>query len=373
MRQWKRCSSLAISSSVVEIVLSAIAPTFALPNTNNAQSCDGSSKTDCTKTQSSPGELYPSVSRHAFGSATMAGCGTTHAEGYSSSKDHLNLESGGILRYYTIDVPVGYNLDRTKPRPLILDFHGASHTPQDQYNNSRYFAAVRGEKYIVVYPQGRGNVWEGASYSIDGVDDLRFVADLLDHLRSTYCIDSHRIYASGKSNGGGFVDVLACSDEGDNFAAFAMASAALYSDNSLENTKFGNYTKSRAILESHGGKDKTTPYGGQSATKRNGGATPGIQDWLGWWARRDGCRADQVPAFDDNHEGYSITSCSCGGYHKVIQGYYISELDHCWPSADGKSSDASARKEGCSFHGLGFTSVVLDWFGRWDKNNAPRN
>lgn len=373
MRQRKRCSSLAVSSLVVAIVLFAIAPTFALPNMNNAQSCDGSSKTDCTKTQSGPGELYPSVSRRAFGSAATTGCGIAHVEGYSSNKDHLSLESGGILRYYTIDVPVEYNLDRTKPWPLILDFHGASHTPKDQYNNSRYFAAGRDEKYIVVYPQGRGNVWEGASYSIDGVDDLRFVADLLDHLQTNYCIDSDRIYASGKSNGGGFVDVLACSDEGDNFAAFAMASAALYSDNSLVNTKFGNCSKSRAILESHGGKDKTTPYGGQSARKGNGGATPGIQDWLGWWARRDGCQADQVPNFDDYHEGYSVTSYSCGGYHNVVQGYYISELDHCWPSADGRNSDASARKEGCSFHGLDFTSVVLDWFGRWDKNSAPRN
>jgi len=171
---------------VVAIVLSTIAPTFALPNMNNAQSCDDSSKTDCTKTQSNPGELYPSISRRAFGSATTTGCGIAHVEGYSSNKDHLNLQSGGILRYYTIDVPVEYILDKTKPWPLILDFHGAGHTPQDQYNNSRYFTADRGKKYIVVYPQGRGNVWEGASYSIDGVDDLRFVADLLDHLRSTY-------------------------------------------------------------------------------------------------------------------------------------------------------------------------------------------
>jgi poly(3-hydroxybutyrate) depolymerase len=373
MMQRKRCSNPAISTSVVITILLVIASALALPSKNNVQSWDRSSKTHRTRSQSSPGELWPSVSRRALGPAKTTGCGIAHVEGYSSNKDQLNLDSGGIIRYYTIDVPVGYNHDRTKPRPLIFDFHGASHTSMDQYDNSRYFATTGGSKYIVVYPQGRGNVWEGASYSIDGVDDIRFVAYLLYHLQSTYCIDSDRIYASGKSNGGGFVDMLACSDEGDNFAAFAMASAALYSDHSFGNTKFGNCSKSRAILESHGGKDKTTPYGGQSAREGDGGATPDIQNWLGWWARRDGCQEDQVPTSDDGHEGYSITSYSCGGYYKVIQGYYIPELDHCWPSANGRNSDASARKKGCSFNGLDFTSVVLDWFGRWDKNSAPWN
>jgi poly(3-hydroxybutyrate) depolymerase len=373
MMQRKRCSNFTISTSVVITILFLIASAFALPSKHNVQSHDGSSKFGRTKLQSSPEELCSSTSRRATKSTKTTGCGVGHSEGYSSDEDHHNLESGGIIRYYTIDVPLEYNRDRTRPWPLILDFHGASHTSVEQYNNSRYFAVAGSDKYIVVYPQGRGNVWEGASYSIDGVDDLRFVADLLDHLQSIYCIDSDRIYASGKSNGGGFVDMLACSEEGDNFAAFAMASAALYSDNSFEKTKFGNCSKSRAILESHGGKDKTTPYEGQPASKGNGGATPDIQKWLGWWALRDGCQEDQVPTSDDDREGYSITSYSCGGYYKVIQGYYISELDHCWPSADGKNLDASTRKKGCSFYGLNFTSVVLDWFGRWDKNSAPQN
>jgi poly(3-hydroxybutyrate) depolymerase len=141
----------------------------------------------------------------------------------------------------------------------------------------------QGEKYVIVYPQGRGNVWEGAEYSIESVNDLGFIADLLNHLGSSYCIDKNRIYVSGKSNSGGFVDMLACSDGGDNFAAFTMASAALYSDNSVGNTKLGagGCSKSRAILESHDGIDKTTPYEGQSAGKGNSGATPAVKDWLG--------------------------------------------------------------------------------------------
>lgn len=149
MRQKKCCSNLAVCSSVIAIVLSAIASIFALPNTNNAQRCDGSSKTDCTKTQSSRGELHLSGSERSFGSATTTGCSIAHIEGYSSNESRLNLESGRILRYYTIDVLVEYNLDRTKSWPLIMDLHGASHTSRDQYDESRYLVADRGKSTFV--------------------------------------------------------------------------------------------------------------------------------------------------------------------------------------------------------------------------------
>jgi len=372
MRQ-KHSFSLAISTLTVVAVLVLVALAATLTSGDDAQGYDRSSKSRHSDSRSSLGRLYYSSFEPSRRSAETPGCGIEHIEGYSSGKDHHSLDSGGIMRYYTVEVPPGYNHDKTRPWPLILDFHGASRTSKDQYNNSRYFSAVGGEKYVVVYPQGRGNVWEGAEYSIEGVKDIEFVADLLNHLELSYCIDKNRIYASGKSNGGGFIDMLACSDEGDNFAAFAMASAALYSDDSVENTKLGGCSKSRAILESHGGLDKTTPYEGQAAGEGDRGATPAVKDWLGWWARRDGCEEGQGLIIDNDHEGYSITSYSCGGYHEVVQGYYIPELDHCWPSADGKNSDAGTRKEGCSFHGLDFTSVALNWFGRWDRNNAPQN
>lgn len=370
--QGRSCLNLlALTSAVVTTFF--VATSSASRSESDAQSFDPWSRSVRTRPSTGSGELHSSMLRRSPGPTKTRGCGVVHVEGYSSDTEHLNLESDGITRHYTIEVPPGYNHRKDEHWPLILDFHGAGHTSVDQHNNSRYFAVAGGDKYIVVYPQGRGNVWEGAGYSIEGVDDIGFVVDLLDHLKSIYCIDSDRIYASGKSNGGGFVDLLACSDAGDYFAAFVLASAALYSDNSITATASGGCPKSRAILESHGGKDKTIPYEGQSAMEGNGGATPDIQSWLGWWAHRNGCQEDQRPIIDDSHEGYTIASYSCGDYHKVVQSYYIPKLGHCWPSTDGKNSDAGARVEGCSFRGLDFTSIALDWFGRWDRNSAPQN
>jgi poly(3-hydroxybutyrate) depolymerase len=188
------------------MVLLALAATLA--SGDSAQGYDNPSKPRHFGSRSSLGRLYSSSSEPLRRSVETSGCGMEHIEGYSSSKDHHSLYSGGVVRYYAMEVPSGYNHDKTRPWRLISDFYSASRTSKDQYNNSRYFAATGGEKYVIVYSQGRGNVWEGAEYSIEGVNDLGFIADLLNHLESSYCIDKNRIYVSGKSNSGGLVDML---------------------------------------------------------------------------------------------------------------------------------------------------------------------
>jgi poly(3-hydroxybutyrate) depolymerase len=324
----------------------------------------GSGKPTSTSTSSSPSSTPTKMS---------AGCGTPHSSGYSGARSNHNITSGPKIRFYSIDLPTNYNDRKSEAWPIIFDFHGASRDAANQYNNSQYFAEPRGDDYIVVYPQGLGNVWESASYALSTADDLQFVSDLLGHLDETYCIDQDRIYASGKSNGGGFVDMLACSDVGDSFAAFAMASAALYSDNSYRDKAVDKCEKSHPILESHGGKDNVVAYTGTPEKDGNGGASPDIQDWLGWWARRNGCKKSDDPTVDNGHDGYNITSYSCNGYDDIVQGYYIPDLNHCWPSADGNNSDSAARENGCSFRDLDFTATVLNWFERWNMGNTPKN
>lgn len=144
----------------------------------------------------------------------------------------------------------------------MFDYHGATEIATDQCNNTQYFNYTAGQNYLVVYLQGINRTWEGPKYAVSGVNDLQFTADLLAHIRAAYCVDSNRVYASGKSNGGGFVDTLACSEYGDEFAAFAMASPALYTDLNL--TDCGN--KRRAILDCHGFIDTVVPYEGRNCS-----------------------------------------------------------------------------------------------------------
>lgn len=293
---------------------------------------------------------------YASSNAATPGCGKSHRSGFNSNPDSHTITSGGQSRTYAVRVPDGYNDDPNKPRKLIFDFHGRAGNPEDQYHNSAYDQYDAGKEYIGVYPAGVNKAWQGAPYSAEGVDDVQFVKDLLENMRNEYCIDNNHVYASGKSNGGGFVDTLACSDVGDEFAAFAMAAAALYDDNSVDRC-----SKKRAILESHGGNDATIAYDGGITS--SGGRTPNIDQWVQWWGQRDGFATDAEVTTQE--EGYSTTS-----YGDVVVHYKIPGLGHCWPSSTGTNSDGS--RSYCGDHSLDFTSKVLEFFGKWDASNKPQ-
>ncbi|KAF2215836.1 carbohydrate esterase family 1 protein, partial [Cercospora zeae-maydis SCOH1-5] len=259
----------------------------------------------------------------ATASSSSAACKKTHQEGFNNGTSSHTIHSGDFDRTYAVKVPDGYNQNLGKKWPLILDFHGNSGTPWQQYQNSRYFDYPGGQQYLVVYPAGYDGSWQGASYSNKNVNDLQFVTDLTARLKTEYCIDESRMYASGKSNGGGFVDLLACSDNGDEFSAFAMAAAALYSD-----TKLSDCSKKRAILESHGDKDQTISY--HPNEDGSGGPLPDVGEWVSWWGQRT-CGSNAEADYSKDLGGYNTTTYSCNGRSEAVKHYRIFELGHCWP------------------------------------------
>ncbi|KAK5942626.1 hypothetical protein PMZ80_005191 [Knufia obscura] len=144
-------------------------------------------------------------------------------------------------------VQQGYNDDKNKQRRLITDFHGNGGSRTDQYENFQYYTYPHGEQYLVI-----------------GIDDLQFTSDLVAHILKNRSIEPSRIYASGKSNGGGFVSTLACSSNGDEFAASAMAALALYIDcnanRGINVAPSCGGGRPRKILQAHGSNDQTIPY-----------------------------------------------------------------------------------------------------------------
>ena len=286
--------------------------------------------------------------------ANPCGCGKSHEPGFHDVLASRNITSGHGARYYAIHVPSFYNSDLSKPWPLIVDFHGTGGSPRQQFENSLYADYPAGQHYLVAYPVQVDGRWDVPS-------DLQFTSDLLAQLPQKYCIDLTRVYTSGKSTGGGFVDTLACSDIGDKFAAFAMAAAALYND-----TREDGCLKKRAILEAHGDGDTAVPYQG---APDGDGALPDIPTWVTWWGRR--CDPSAQARRTGDLGGYDITSIDCAGVANVTQHYRVHGLGHCWPGSTGKNSDAETLPV-CNVRALDYTPVVLDFFARWTLQNAPR-
>ncbi|EME46358.1 hypothetical protein DOTSEDRAFT_70379 [Dothistroma septosporum NZE10] len=291
-----------------------------------------------------------------------SGCGVEHHVGYNNDTSTHTITSGGYSRTYSVFVPPSYNDNTNKARALIIDYHGKGGNGYQQYTNSQYDKYSAGQEYVVVYPDGVDQAWQGPSYANKNVNDLQFTTDLVARIRFQYCIDDARIYASGKSNGGGFVDTLACSDNGDEFAAFGMAAAALYTDTSM-----ASCSKKRAILEAHGDKDVTIPY--HPTKDGSGGPLPDISMWTTWWGHRT-CGSNAQSQRSGDLGGYNKTTYSCGSYNNVIDHYQIFKGGHCWPNAKGDNYDAQ-NNPSCTDRSLDYTPVVLDFFAKWNMGNAP--
>ncbi|MGH3433498.1 MAG: alpha/beta hydrolase family esterase [Thermocrispum sp.] len=229
------------------------------------------------------------------------------------------IKSAGGTRSYRLHVPQRYRPWR--PQAVVLSFHGRTRTAEYQEELSQF----SGTGVVAVYPQGLIGTdgepsWQGAHYS-PAVDDVRFVDDLLDELERTLCVDRTRVYATGKSNGGGFTGVLACRMS-DRIAAFAPVAGAFYPQGGACHP-----ARPAPLLEIHGKADAIIPYDGDPVK-----GLPPLPEWLAGWAERDGCL--ERPVVRDLGDGVHRSHWrGCDRRSDVVH-YAVDSLAHDWPSTE---------------------------------------
>ncbi|HZP36448.1 MAG TPA: PHB depolymerase family esterase [Methylomirabilota bacterium] len=122
------------------------------------------------------------------------------------------LEVDGLTRTYHVYVPPGLG---ATPAPLVLVFHGGGSDGPATERLTRFTALADREGFVVVLPDGVGRNWnDGREIARsrahrERVDDVAFVAALLDAVGRRRAIDPRRVYATGISNGGIFSHYLA--------------------------------------------------------------------------------------------------------------------------------------------------------------------
>ena len=121
------------------------------------------------------------------------------------------IEVGGVARSFHLHVPAALG---SEPAPLVLVFHGGGGNGPGTERLTRFSALAEREGFLVAYPEGVGHNWnDGRVFATsrahrDHVDDVGFVAALLDAVERVHPIDPRRVYATGISNGGIFSHYL---------------------------------------------------------------------------------------------------------------------------------------------------------------------
>ena len=152
------------------------------------------------------------------------------------------------------------------PSPVIFAFHGHGGSSRNAARTFGY-QNLWGE-VIVVYmqglptpgaitdPTGKLPGWQkGEGDQNDR--DLKFFDAVLATLKKEYQVDTKRVFCAGRSNGGAFTFLL-WAQRGENFAAFAPASATA-------STSFGKL-KPKPAIQIGGENDPLVRFAGQKRT-----------------------------------------------------------------------------------------------------------
>ena len=174
------------------------------------------------------------------------------------------FSAAGDTGSYVVEGPAGQRTGH--PLPLVVDLHGYSETAGIQVVMSKLgdFGAAHG--FLTVTPQVNEAVqhWITSPHSAD----QRFLIALIDHVANTLCVDRHRIFVAGYSNGAFMASALACSD--------ARTIAAVATVAGIEADAGCHPSRRVPVIAFHGTADPFVPYkGGIGPAAKNLPSTDG--------------------------------------------------------------------------------------------------
>jgi len=213
--------------------------------------------------------------------------------------------------------------------PLILNFHGggANDVFHATYSQLEEKGPARG--FVVITPNaGDPPFWGKLELSSFEASDANFAFTraLIDNAEASLCIDTHRVYATGWSEGAGMSAYLVCKLN-RQFAAIAPVSGV----NDAEPCPHG---KPMSVIAFHGTADPNVAYGGgPGALKgRPDSDFPSVETAEEAWARRAGCRTK--PARQSiGTEVQRIAYRGCDGANAVVL-YAVTGGGHTWPGSN---------------------------------------
>jgi polyhydroxybutyrate depolymerase len=215
----------------------------------------------------------------------------TPPDGGPGTSDHV-LVHDGRRRAYRVHVPPVVPVNA----PLVIQLHGGGGNGTGLDRLTRWHALADRERFAVVSPNGFDRHWnDGRLPAMAGdVDDVGFVATLIDCVAGWLPIDRGRVYVAGISNGAMMAARLA-SQLPDRIAAFAQVAGTV----SADAPTWRHPARPVPIIQIHGTGDAIVPYaGGAVRTRRRDsadrGRVLGVDEWAALVVRHNGATGPEV-------------------------------------------------------------------------------
>ena len=257
-----------------------------------------------------------------------------------------SLPQGIVTRWYRVYRPTPRG---TRPG-LVIALHGALADGYQMEVQSGFDVQAGRLGWIVVYPDGVADGWDAFCCRHPGVDDVAFIAKLIDRLEVTDNVDPTRVFATGFSRGGMLSYRLGC-EMSSRIAAIAPVSGnmATAAGNALDVPCYPDRPVS--VLAIHGTTDPKVPIvGGRSGVDNYAPLTEVMFKW------RELNRCSDSPTVSVS--GPSTTTswrCSQGS---TVAMRVVAGGGHAWPAsaANGVLEPNGADR---SFDA---SSVIADFF-----------
>ena len=276
-----------------------------------------------TQTGPSPTEAATTAARPNSTSPAAVAAGTSHA----------SLVSGGLTRTYRLFVPPQAKDAKPKSLALVVGLHGGLGTADQFAETSQFETFGARDGFVVVFPDGIDRTWNGGRCCggsvTKKVDDVGFLAQLIETLSSQLPIDPSRVFMTGHSNGAIMAFRFACERAGLVAGVAPVAGSIEIPD--------CKPSRGVALLTIHGDADQNHPIGGGKGT-RSVAEVPfnSMDDTLRAWTQGMGC--SDAPARTTAGPLTTTTWKNCRDGVSV-QYVIIAGADHPWPgSADRRAS-----------------------------------
>jgi len=288
----------------------------------------------------------------------LAACSAAAQQGQRPGKlTDETLKHDGLTRRYLV-----HDFSAGKPAPVVIVLHGGGGHPENAVNMSQMDVVAAREHFIAVYPGGTGampggklltwNAGHCCAYAREKkIDDVGFIAKVIDTLVASGRADPKRIYVTGMSNGAMMTHVLA-RQLPDRIAAIAPIVGAVFGDEPPPKAPV-------AAVIFVGATDQNVPAAGGplGGPERRGFAAnlarrpedhdlaPDIAQ-ADYWAKANGCSAP-VEISDNKQRAVEVRwdACTTG---KPVHFYRVADNGHAWPG--GKAGRAEADQPTQAFN-----------------------